>query len=161
MPRNIIGGKGAKKGKNACSVSKEIPLKTEGLEYGRTVKTLGNRRFMVMCEDGVERLCHVRGKMRRRVWVVLGDYVLVGLRDYQDKKGDIIHKYTANQTGKLIKSGLIKAPTDNYTYEPDVDDDVDTYIKETINYDDLYDDISCSSDDISCSSGDCNSLNSL
>merc|ERR1719400_128448 len=41
-----------------------------------------------MCFDGVKRLCHIRGKMRKKVWVAQGDIVLIGLRDYQDGKAD-------------------------------------------------------------------------
>ena len=33
--------------------------------------------------DGVKRLCHIRGKMRKKVWVNVGDIVLLGLREYQ------------------------------------------------------------------------------
>ena len=36
--------------------------------------------------DGVTRLGHIRGKMRKKVWVSAGDIVLVGLREYQDDK---------------------------------------------------------------------------
>merc|ERR1719412_929190 len=32
-----------------------------------------------MCFDGVKRLCHIRGKMRKKVWVAQGDIVLIGL----------------------------------------------------------------------------------
>ena len=38
------------------------------------------------CFDGVTRLGHIRGKMRKKVWVSAGDIVLVGLREYQDDK---------------------------------------------------------------------------
>lgn len=149
MPRNIIGGKGAKKGKNECPLRKEIPFKTVGQEYGRTTKTLGNRRFIVICDDGVERLCNVRGNMRRRVWVSQGDYVLLGLRDYQDKKADIIHKYSSNEASKLIKADIIKTLARNDPNPNDCDsaDDCfgDIYVKETVEYSDiLYSDILCS-----------------
>merc|ERR1740128_1363446 len=39
-----------------------------------------------MCFDGVKRLCHIRGKLRKKVWINQGDIILVGLRDYQDAK---------------------------------------------------------------------------
>merc|ERR1712180_24670 len=42
-----------------------------------------------MCFDGVERLCHIRGKLRKKVWIAQSDIVLVGLRDYQDAKADV------------------------------------------------------------------------
>merc|ERR1719305_1047425 len=36
-----------------------------------------------MCFDGVKRLCHIRGKLRKKVWINQSDIILVGLRDYQ------------------------------------------------------------------------------
>ena len=36
--------------------------------------------------DGVKRLCHIRGKMRKKVWVNVGDIVLLGLREYQVRR---------------------------------------------------------------------------
>merc|ERR1719150_557259 len=46
-----------------------------------------------MCFDGKQRQCHIRGKMRKKVWVNKGDIILLGLRDYQDDKADVIHKF--------------------------------------------------------------------
>ena len=39
--------------------------------------------------------------MRKKVWVSAGDIVLVGLREYQDDKVDIIHKYNADEARNL------------------------------------------------------------
>ena len=44
---------------------------------------LGNGRLEAMCFDGVKRLCHIRGKLRKKVWINQSDIVLLGLRDYQ------------------------------------------------------------------------------
>ena len=30
---------------------------------------LGNGRLEAFCFDGVNRLCHIRGKLRKRVWI--------------------------------------------------------------------------------------------
>merc|ERR1712190_492282 len=38
---------------------------------------------------------------RQKVWVNQGDIVLVSLRDFQDEKGDIIVKYTADEARNL------------------------------------------------------------
>ena len=48
---------------------------------------LGNGRLEAYCFDGKQRQCHIRGKMRKKVWVGAGDIILVSLRDYQDDKG--------------------------------------------------------------------------
>jgi translation initiation factor 1A len=47
---------------------------------------LGNGRLTALCFDGKTRLCHIRGKLRKKVWINAGDIILVGLRDYQDDK---------------------------------------------------------------------------
>jgi translation initiation factor 1A len=44
---------------------------------------LGNGRLEAACFDGKTRLCHIRGKMRKKVWVNQGDIVLIGLRDFE------------------------------------------------------------------------------
>mmetsp|Transcript_1790 Transcript_1790/g.7812 ORF Transcript_1790/g.7812 Transcript_1790/m.7812 type:complete len:100 (+) Transcript_1790:334-633(+) len=66
---------------------------------------LGNGRCECFCYDGATRLGHIRGKMRKKVWVTAGDIVLVGTRDYQDDKVDIIHKYNGDEARKLKQYG--------------------------------------------------------
>merc|ERR1711962_348393 len=58
-----------------------------------------------MCFDGVERLCHIRGKLRKKVWIAQSDIVLVGLRDYQDAKADVILKYSPDEARNLKSYG--------------------------------------------------------
>merc|ERR1712037_610925 len=60
-------------------------------------KMLGNGRLEAMCFDGLKRLCHIRGKLRKKVWINQSDIVLIGLRDYQDAKADVILKYSADE----------------------------------------------------------------
>merc|ERR1712046_497732 len=79
--------------------------KEDGQEYAQVLSMLGNGRLEAQCFDGVKRMCHIRGKMRKRVWVCQGDIVLVGLRDYQDEKGDVILKYTADEARNLKAYG--------------------------------------------------------
>ncbi|KAL7175534.1 hypothetical protein ACSBR2_029186 [Camellia fascicularis] len=56
-----------------------------------------------MCIDGTKRLCHTRGKMHKKVWIAAGDIILVGLRDYQDDKADVIIKYMPDEA-RLLKA---------------------------------------------------------
>lgn len=62
---------------------------------------LGNGRLEAYCFDGKKRLCHIRGKMRKRVWVGVGDIILIGLREFQDSKADVIQKYSADEARNL------------------------------------------------------------
>merc|ERR1711943_175429 len=90
-----------RRGKNENEETKrQLEFKEPGQEYSQVVRMLGNGRCECYCFDGVTRLGHIRGKMRKKVWVSAGDIVLVGLREYQDDKVDIIHKYNADEARK-------------------------------------------------------------
>jgi len=68
---------------------------------------LGNGRCEAYCFDGEKRLCHIRGKLRKKVWVNVGDIVLLGLRDFQNEKADVILKYTPEESRNLKRYGEI------------------------------------------------------
>ncbi|CAH1448765.1 unnamed protein product [Lactuca virosa] len=91
MPKNKgKGGKNRKRGKNEADDEKrELVFKEDGQEYSQVLRMLGNGRCEAMCIDGTKRLCHIRGKMHKKVWIAAGDIILVGLRDYQDDKADV------------------------------------------------------------------------
>ena len=82
---------------------------------------LGNGRLEALCFDGERRLAHIRGKLRKKVWINQGDIILLSLRDYQDEKGDVILKYNADEArslkayGELPESAKINE-TDTYVY---------------------------------------------
>jgi len=77
---------------------------------GRVTQLLGYDRFRVKCTDDVERICRVRGKMKRRTWIRDGDYVLVAPWDFQDNRADILWRYRENQLNLLRKRGLLNKP---------------------------------------------------
>lgn len=100
------GGKNRRRGKGDGEESKrELEFKEDGQEYAQVVRMLGNGRCECFCYDGVTRLGHIRGKMRKKVWVTAGDIVLVGKRDFQDEKVDILHKYSADEARNLKQYG--------------------------------------------------------
>ncbi|RYP08849.1 hypothetical protein DL764_001646 [Monosporascus ibericus] len=107
MPKNKgKGGKNRRRGKNeADNEKRELTFKEEGQEYAQVVKMLGNGRLEAMCFDGEKRLAHIRGKLRKKVWINQGDIILLSLRDYQDEKGDVILKYTADEARSLKAYG--------------------------------------------------------
>jgi translation initiation factor 1A len=75
---------------------------------GVATKLLGFDRLMVKCQDGHERLCRIRGKMKRRVWIRVGDVVVVSPWDFQtDKRGDIFWRYTRAQAETLRRKGYL------------------------------------------------------
>jgi translation initiation factor 1A len=78
---------------------------------GIAVKMLGFDRILVKCQDGKERLCRVRGKLKRRVWIRDGDVVLVSPWDFQsDTRGDIFWRYRKNQIEQLRLKGYLTMP---------------------------------------------------
>jgi len=75
---------------------------------GVAVKLLGYDRVLVKCQDGHERVCRIRGKMKRRVWIRIRDVVLVSPWDFQsDTRGDLIWRYTKAQAEILRQKGLL------------------------------------------------------
>jgi initiation factor 1A len=109
MPPNKKGGKNYKKGKHAD----EDPIvydRLPGQMYGRVVKLLGGCNALVYCNDNRERLCHIRGNMRKKVWLSTGDIVLISLRELDTTgntptakvdRGDICAKYDQKVIYKL------------------------------------------------------------
>ncbi|RLI47001.1 translation initiation factor eIF-1A [Candidatus Bathyarchaeota archaeon] len=87
---------------------KDLVLPAANDVLGIAVKLLGFDRVLVKCQDGHERLCRIRGKMKRRVWIRQGDIVLVSPWDFQsDKRGDVIWRYKRNQAEWLRKKGYL------------------------------------------------------
>lgn len=116
MP-NQQGGKNYKKSKHSTG---DVVAKVQEAEddqlYGRVIKILGNLNMSVYCNDNYTRICKVCGAMRKRVWVNIGDLVIVSLRDLdydphptklgkdtKDMRGDIIYKFDQNLIGKAKK----------------------------------------------------------
>jgi translation initiation factor 1A len=110
MPKNKIGGSGAKKAasKNNLQSARQIPFKEDLQDYGVVQNLLGNGRLKVLClTDKVERLGTIRGNMYKKVWINKDDIILVSLREYQDDKCDVIFKFTPDEVKFLKKHGEI------------------------------------------------------
>lgn len=107
----VINKKGGKKGKKikrtTDDVERPLVLKEENQEYCQVVKLLGNCRIEGNCFDGKTRLCHIRGAMRKKIWIKPGDLVIISLREFEDDKADIIYLYQAKEVKRLAKMGEI------------------------------------------------------
>jgi translation initiation factor 1A len=99
-------------GKRKVLSESEIRPRVPNSEYevlGIVERLLGYDRFMVRCFDGHTRLCRVRGKMKRRVWIRVNDIVIVSPWDFQsDKRGDIVYRYRRNQVDWLKDHGYLQ-----------------------------------------------------
>lgn len=84
--------------------------------YGRILKVLGSLNFQVYGNDGRTRICKVCGAMRKRIWINVGDLVIISLREFEvsakvkgdDRKkmadrGDIIYKFDQSLLAKAKK----------------------------------------------------------
>ena len=129
MPKNKgKGWKNRRRGKNEGDEKRELVFKEDGQEYAQVLRMLGNWRLEAQCIDGVKRLCHIRGKMRKKVWVCTGDIILLGLRDFQDEKADVILKYLADEARSLkaygeLPDSISVNETDTFEEERDENDD--------------------------------------
>ena len=100
---------GKKLVKSESDIRKSMLMPNRNDILGVVTKNLGSTRMSVSCQDGFKRLCRVRGKMKKRNWVREGDVVLVSPWDFQsDEKGDIIFRYTQNQSTWLRDKGILK-----------------------------------------------------
>jgi len=109
LKRKTRGGRVGKKKVKSEEELRDMVLPVANDVICIATKMLGNDRFLVNCQDGKERLCRIRGKMKRRMWIRQGDIVLVSPWDFQsDKRGDIIWRYKKNQTEWLRRKGYLK-----------------------------------------------------
>lgn len=149
MVKKTGGGNKHKKKKNNPStteIERELVFKVESQEYGQVSRLLGNCRLEVQCFDGKTRLGNIRGSMRKKVWIKVNDVVLVSLRDFEDGKCDIIHKYESKEVNRLKMLDeipkTVKTIDDLEDKEEDigidfVESDDDEKEKVEINFDDI------------------------
>ena len=123
MVKNIHGGTGHKKNKNKPTMAvrkiediAKNPNPAEFESYGVIVKPMGNRRFMVSCQElgdpGLlrELNCSLRGAYRKNVCA--GEYVLIKIFDFNTKQGIIIDAYREGEVDSIKRAGLWDFPDD-------------------------------------------------
>lgn len=74
---------------------------------------LGGSRMRVKCFDGKVRICRIPGRLKRKLWVRPGDFLLIEPWELGgDGKGDVIFTYKPNQVEWLKKKGILKEEID-------------------------------------------------
>ena len=76
--------------------------------------------------------------MRKKVWVNTGDIVLVGLREYQDDKADVILKNIADEARSLKQYGELSDNIRVNDTDALIDDDVDAE-EDLVDFEDVDD----------------------
>jgi translation initiation factor 1A len=113
MPKNTQGGKkfrGKKKttkDTDGTIFERKLEVKSEGQEYARVSKLLGNCRVLAVTNDGSEKLCIIPRKFKFKVMINKDDVILITIRGYQNDKADVIYKYYPREIKQLIKMGQI------------------------------------------------------
>jgi translation initiation factor 1A len=84
-----------------------IPQKEEIL--GIIKANLGGSRFEVKCNDDFTRICRIPGKLKKKIWIRLGDLVVIQPWTVQsNERGDIVWMYTKAQAIWLERKGYVK-----------------------------------------------------
>ncbi|MFH1212330.1 MAG: translation initiation factor eIF-1A [Candidatus Woesearchaeota archaeon] len=84
----------------------KLPKGTQTM--GILEQRLGGSRCNVRCLDGKTRVCRIPGRLKRRLWVRVGDVVLVEPWEFSgETRGDIIFKYKPTQIQWLKSKGLL------------------------------------------------------
>lgn len=108
MPKKT---KSFKKSNGDEKAVRKLAEKGDDTNYGMVTKVLGNSHFMVKLnmenKEVYARLCGKfrKGSKKRENFVNVNSVVLVGLRDFEDDKVDIIHVYKPEEVRQLKKSG--------------------------------------------------------
>jgi len=104
MGKNTKGGKNFKKQKKAPSRERELIFREDAQEYARIIKQLGDGRFECQIFNTNKEMTvigKICGSMRKRVWINIGDIVLVSTRSFGTSSCDIIYKYTPEEALSL------------------------------------------------------------
>jgi len=123
MPKNTQGGTGHKKLASKDCVKHNTKTRlAEDKEYeyyAQITAMVGGKECHVICQDGIKRLCHIRGKFsgkkKRDNILSKGIWVLVGLREFETKHegaGQVCATSTTGKLNKLDKCDLLEIYSD-------------------------------------------------
>ncbi len=77
---------------------------------GVVEEMVGGDRLRVKCDDGNARICRIPGKLRKRVWIRVGNLVLIEPWVVQsNERGNVVFVYTSTQANWLKRKGFAKA----------------------------------------------------
>jgi len=85
----------------------KLPRRDDLEMFGVVTQRVGGTNIRIMCEDNEERICRIPGKLKKRVWMRVGDYVIVKLWDFQKSKADVVWRYTQVQAEHLKRKGYL------------------------------------------------------
>lgn len=86
-----------------------IPQKSANEVLATVESLLGANKIRVRCMDGILRLARIPGKIKKRIWIMEGDVVIVVPWSFQNEKADIVWKYSGPQVNWLQRKGFLKS----------------------------------------------------
>lgn len=101
-------GKNGSGGRARTEERRELPTKGEGADYAQVVRILGDGRIESKAMDNQTRVATIRGSIYRRTRLSAGDWVLIGIREFQPDRADVLLKYTDDEVRQLRSLGLIE-----------------------------------------------------
>lgn len=81
-----------------------LPKKKNREQFACAGLMLGANHIRVRCQDGVERMGRIKGKIKKRSWIREGDILIVVPWSFQDEKCDILYRYLPPQADWLRKN---------------------------------------------------------
>ena len=87
---------------------RRVRIPHEGQVIGVCEQRVGGARMKVRCLDGVNRMCRIPGRLKRRLWVREGDVLLIEPWELSKHKGDVLFKYLPSQVRWLKKKGYLR-----------------------------------------------------
>jgi translation initiation factor 1A len=133
------GGKNRKKAKGSTldTGRRELVFAEDGQCYAYVSESKGDGRYAAFCSDNRCRLAVLRGKLWKRCWIRRGDIVLVTLRDYQDARCDIVHKYNCDEITRLTSHGEIAGELAKMYNIGDLETDADAHMEDVFVFEDI------------------------
>jgi initiation factor 1A len=119
MP-NLKGGKKYKSSKHQDDKAEMHEIdKEQGQDIARVLRPLGNCNMLLLCNDGTQRLGHIRRAIKKGTRILTGDIVLYSVRSEnlgsntecksKLEKTDILAKYAPELYSKLKKVDGVNA----------------------------------------------------
>ena len=121
MVRNTTGGNKQKGKKRSTANQKRIIEYADGSTslYGLVISPLGDCKFLVHCNDNIDRIGVIRGSLYKNTFITPGDLVLITLREFEQVKPlskercDIVIKYQAGEIEQLRRKKVFYTNSTN------------------------------------------------
>ena len=117
MPKNNK----KKKKPSQHNKQRELVYKDVDQHYASITNKFGDGRYEIMVTDtGETKRGRIKGSIRKRTRVEIGQYVLASIRDFDDKVMDIIHVYKPEESDNLKRYGEIVLQQAQKTQEDEI-----------------------------------------